>query len=328
MSFFGYLAAGTAEGAGRGMAQIGTMMEREQAAMDLQRERQAGALELARQREQDRADRERENLLLRKELGSARGAGGGKSGFNLMQMAMEVPPEKQGQFVEGVRAFAGDDAANVIARMYGRGGEQILPELTPAQAADTSVGPKQEPLALATGQRSADAEKGRIALNRLMAMASGPEHLKAYAEGERQVGLNDFAAAGARQALQGGGTLQDAGETFNTVSNPRVNLAANDIAAQRLERMREAEDGKNTRHQQTLAERETRSGRDALLKERKMLEKTASSVLSDPADVQAARARMAAIDSELQAPSKAPAPSGRQSAAQSAYQDWVRRTGK
>lgn len=327
MSFFGHMLAGTAAGVGQGMAQIGTMMEREQGARALQQEKQAGALELARQRDQDRADRERDNLLLRKEIASGRsGSGGGKSGFNLMQMAMDVAPEKQGQFVEAVRAFGGDDAASVVERIYGRGAGG--PQTTPAPTMGAVGGAVPEQQAQQPAQRGGDAERGRLALNRLMAMASGPEHLKPYAEGERQLGLNDFATAGARQALQTGASAQDAGETFNTVSNPRVNLAANDLATQRLERMREAEEGKNQRHAQTLSERETRSGRDALLKERKQLEKTATSLLADQGDIDSARSRMAEIDQQLQSGGSKPAAPGRApTAARSAYEDWKSKTG-
>lgn len=228
MSFFGYLASGVAEGAGRGFAQEADLTERRNAALELQREKQAGALELARQRELDRADRERDNIALRAELAGAKGSAGGKGGgFNLFQIAMDTPPEKQGAVVEAVRAFQGDDAANVMARAFGRG--------LPSQEVNPSAGDfarfdrgQTEVLPETTRQPvSVDAEKGRIGLQRLLALVTDPGKYDDFAKGEaRTLGTDavrsaldsgkdaDLRKAGAvNMALEGKDRFGVAGDT-------------------------------------------------------------------------------------------------------------------
>lgn len=195
MSFFGYLAAGAAEGAGRAGVGIADQFDKRDATLEAIRERQAGALELARQREQDRADRERENLLLRAEIkGAGSGAGGGKGGFNLFQMAQEADtPEKQTRLIDTVRGFQGDETANVVAQMFGRSPatrmadparESVTGYTDATGGMDTAV-----PGAVAVpGQMSkAEAEKGRRGLQRLFALVNDPGKYDDFAKGEARV---------------------------------------------------------------------------------------------------------------------------------------------
>jgi hypothetical protein len=194
MSFFGAL-----QGLGLGMADEGAYLEKVALSRDLQQERQAGELQRQRERAQDRADRERENILLRAELGGGgRGKGGGGGGLNLFEMAQSADtPEKQERLMESTRAFAGDDAANVLGRIFGRssGAETVNP--TPGDFArfdrtlDESGQSAEAPPASYVQRAQVDAEKGRLGLQRLMAMVAGPDKLKGYAEGEGQLMVND-----------------------------------------------------------------------------------------------------------------------------------------
>jgi hypothetical protein len=196
MSYFGHLAAGIAEGAGRGIVHEADLTDRRNAALDLQREKQAGALELARQRELDRADRERDNIALRAELAGANGSKGGKGGFNLFQVAMDTPPEKQGAVIEAVRAFQGDDAANVMARAFGRSpaGQEVNP--TAGDFARYDRGQTESLPETSRQGVSVDVEKGRIGLQRLLALVADPGKYDDFAKGEaRTVGTDAVRAA-------------------------------------------------------------------------------------------------------------------------------------
>jgi hypothetical protein len=312
MSFFGYMAAGLAEGAGRGISQEADLADRRAAALELQREKQAGAQKLARQRDQDRADRERDNIALRAEMRSG-GRSGGKGDFNLFEQTLNAAtPEQQSRLVETVRAYQGDDAANVIERVFGR---------QASAAANPSAGDfarfdrgQTEALPTAAAAPSTDAEKGRVGLQRLLALAMDPSKLDAYSKGERQIGMNDRAAAAAEAATGG---ADDKAETFNQLSNPRVNLAGNDLAKQRIDAMTAAEEGKNKRLQQQIDSREDLAGKRASAREIEQAERAVAAArkLQVDADLPSARraadAAVAAAEArlkELKKPMPAAAP--------------------
>ena len=185
MSFFGAL-----EGLGRGIAGEGEYLEKLNAQRELQREKALDRADLDRQRNLDRAERERDNLLLRSELGlGGKGKGSGSGGMNLFDMAQSADtPQKQDRLIESVRAFEGDDAANVLGRMFGRppGMETVNPTAGDSARYDRTLdenGQSAQPApASYTERASVDAEKGRVGLKRLLGLVAGKS--KDQAEGE------------------------------------------------------------------------------------------------------------------------------------------------
>ena len=183
MSFFGAL-----EGLGKGLDDEGEYQQKLGAAREIQADKTSAALQLQREKAQDRADRERDNLLLRAELRAGQGGGKGSGGLNLFQMAMETPPEKQGAMVETVRGFAGDEAANVMARIFGK----PMPNRAADPAREDATGyvdatggmETAVPASVAVpGSLSAsEAQKGSVALQRLLGLVAGKS--KDQSEGE------------------------------------------------------------------------------------------------------------------------------------------------
>lgn len=196
MSIFGYLAAGAADGLGKAAVSAADSQDKATLQKELLAEKQAGALELATQRAQDRADRERENILLRAELGGSKGAGGKAAGINLFQLAVDTPPEKQGALVETVRGFAGEDAANVLSRIFGKTPtETATPTTGDVTRYDRTVDENGQSGAIApasaTRAVSVDMEKGRVGLQRLMTLVMDPAKYDDFAKGEaRTVGTD------------------------------------------------------------------------------------------------------------------------------------------
>lgn len=179
MSFFGALA-----GLGQGLADEGAYMERANTQRDLLAEKAAAAQELQRQRAQDRADQ----IALTASLREPRGAGKGGGGMNLFEMATNTPPEKQDAVIEAVRGFQGDEAANVMARIFGKqpanrmadpARENVTGYVDATGGMETAV-----PAAVAVpgGLSAQEAEKGRIGLQRLLGLVAGKS--KDQSEGE------------------------------------------------------------------------------------------------------------------------------------------------
>jgi hypothetical protein len=191
MSYFGYLAAGAADGVGRGMVGEADVADRLARERLLLAEKAQDRMDLERQRNQDRADRERENLILRKELGTGRSSGGG-GGMSLFDLAERADtPEKQDRAIAAVRAEAGDEAAERFAGIFGKGRTSRLADPTRESVPgyvdatggmDTAV---PASVAVAGGQSAGEAQKGQLGLQRLLARANGK--YKDYAEGDARV---------------------------------------------------------------------------------------------------------------------------------------------
>lgn len=194
MSFFGYLAAGAAEGVGKSISDEANYSEKLALQRELLQEKQAGEL----QRQRERLD-DKSALALTLAGMKQDSAGGGGKGLNLFQLAQSADtPEKQTRLMESVRAFGGDDAANVLGRIFGKGdtetrtvGEDPLSRDAVNgldKASDTAAGVVPQTF---VERAKYDADKGRQSLQRLMAMVMDPAKLDAYSKGEAQLLRND-----------------------------------------------------------------------------------------------------------------------------------------
>lgn len=191
MSWFGQIAGGLAEGAGKGGAEEALYREK----LDVQRELTRERAEERRLLQDDRQANQREMMLMRAEMGGGKGKGGGGSSlFDAAQTA--DTPQKQERLVETVRAFQGDEAANVVSRLFGRAGptrmanpatESVDGYVDPIGGAETAV-PSAVPVA--RNLSASEAEKGRVGLQRLLALVEGKS--KDQADGEGQNMVNDM----------------------------------------------------------------------------------------------------------------------------------------
>lgn len=241
MSFFADLVAGALGGAGEGMVREADVRDREARELQLARERAQAQRDLQTQRDQDRADREEFNLRLRAELAGAGGLGGGGSrsrggggggGSGLESMLLDAQgattPAQRGNVIDFIRMRAGDDAADLAARRYGMPGSQV--EVNPTAGDFARFDREQTDVLPSTtrAERSVDAERGRQALNRLLAQASGKS--KDFADAEstnlrtdavaaamrtgsdaemRRAGAASMALEGKDRFGEGGGTIYD-----------------------------------------------------------------------------------------------------------------------
>jgi hypothetical protein len=187
MGYLSYFAGGALEGAGKGLAGEGAVQESVQAKRELQKDKLDADLQRQRERAQDKQDQ----MLFASILKGDSGGGGGKGGPNLFTLAQQADtPEKQTSLVETVRAFGGDDAANVIGRIFNRGDTQTVNPTTGDFARfDRTVddnGQSAAPVPASFVQRAQyDAEKGRTALQRVMAMVMDPGKYDDFTKGER-----------------------------------------------------------------------------------------------------------------------------------------------
>jgi hypothetical protein len=185
---------GALAGLGKAISDEADVIERRNLALD----RQAATADLAAQKAAATQELEREKARLRAEAAGS-GTGSGGKGINLFQMAQAADtPEKQQRFTETVRAFGGDDAANVVGRIYGRPGPMV--EVNPTagdfarfdRTVDENGQSQQAAPATMLQAAQADAEKGRVALQRLMTLAMDPAKLDDHAKGEGQFMVNDM----------------------------------------------------------------------------------------------------------------------------------------
>lgn len=180
MSFFGALA-----GLGQGLADEGAYQEKLGTARSLQQEKLDAELQRQRERAQDRADQITLMASLR-EPRAARGSGGG--GLNLFELAQSAEtPEQQTRLMESVRAFSGDDAANVLGRIFGKGDTQTVNPTAGDMARYDRTLDENGQSAAAVPQSyvtraQVDSQKGQLALQRLLGLVAGKS--KDQAEGE------------------------------------------------------------------------------------------------------------------------------------------------
>jgi hypothetical protein len=232
MSFFGALA-----GLGQGIADEGAYQEKANLQKEALAEKSAAALALQRERNQDRADRERENLMLRKELGMG-GKGGGGGGNVIENMFLNAStPEEKSNVIEYIRARGGDEAGEAAAQRFGMGRttrladparEDVTGYVDATGGIETAV-----PAAVSVpgGRTAQEAEKGRIALNRVFGMASGK--FKDFSEGEaRAVGTDAVRGATDDAGLRKAGAVNMALEgkdRFGVQGDQTVDKAMGDV---------------------------------------------------------------------------------------------------
>lgn len=241
MSFFANLLGGTLQGVGAGMSAIGADEERMARERALIHERNQAALDLQQQRASDRLYQQEQLLQMKSELGGGAGGGGGK-GINLAQLAMQArTPEEQDRVIRLAQTFGGDDAGATIAdKMFGR------PQMTgtAATAGDFArydrAGAMEAAPPTTTLERAAyDRDQGQLGLQRLYTAFLDPGKLDDHAKGEKGFALNDMGAAGAREVLASGGSLEDAATAYQRNSAPKDESEKNALAAARAENAKE-----------------------------------------------------------------------------------------
>lgn len=189
MSWFGNFVGGLVEGVGKGGSAEAEYRDK----LDAQRELQAERLLERRESQQARLDQQRELALMRAETarGNRRGGGGAFTLFDLAQEAKT--PEQQRLLVESVRAEGGDDAANVVSRIFGANpGRMADPARESVSGYTDATGGMETavPSQVQVGGMSADAAKrGNIAIQRVLARARGK--VDDYEKGTGQGLVND-----------------------------------------------------------------------------------------------------------------------------------------
>ena len=190
MSWFGQIAGGLVEGAGKGASEELMLRKRMQAQQELARERAAERQQLQTQR----LDQQRELASMREEnRRTSRGTGGGESFFDRMLMTAETPQDKQ-DAIEYTRMRAGDEAAELVAQRFGMGSpaRTVDPSRTSVTGYNDATGGMDTAVPASItmpGMSGKAAEAGRVSLNRVLAMASGK--FKDFGEGEGLSLVND-----------------------------------------------------------------------------------------------------------------------------------------
>lgn len=238
MGFFDEMLAGTIAGVGKGMSDFAVQRQRDEEKQAMLDERLAAQ----RQMQQDRFQQQKDMLELRSSLagGGASHAGGkGGSGINLLQMALDAKtPEDQDKVVNLFRLLKDDMGLTVADQLYKRPvmEQKVVNQPTTGDLARFDRGEQASiPEAQTVSTPVAyDKNKGSIALQRMYALMLDPAKADNQASAERQWTQSDFGGAAARQVLSEGGSMEDAGETFGTISNSKLNTSRNDVDTKRL----------------------------------------------------------------------------------------------
>lgn len=253
MSFFGYLAAGAAEGVGKSMVSEADYADKLNVQRQLLQEKQAASLTAQRERAMDKQDQ----MMLQAELRGERGGGRGDGSFNLARELINAETtEKQKRLMEVARAMGGDDAAGNVGAIYGMQPASQRTPITPGDFARydrqaQADGSNSAPVPVATTTPgSFDRQKGTVALNRVLAMAADPAKLKPYADGEAQLLRNDVTAGITLPNARRSGDLStdNINEALTTLDAKAINQSGkNSTFADRTSVMRESEAGKAER---------------------------------------------------------------------------------
>lgn len=323
MSFFADILAGAAGGLGQGIEDVATNNERSRA-LELQRQEKAAlALELQAQKSADqryRTDTQMEMAEMRAAQrggvggGGAGGRGGGSGGMSFIdQMVLDAKtPEEQQKAIRYFSLRGQDDAAALLAdKFYGTPMQEKVQTFDPVAADNLSnrayaeQNPSVTTATTTSKAKGYDPEKGRIALNRVMAMAD-PNKYENFIDGERKASMVDRASTAAKQQPD----AESSAEMFGTLSNPNLNTSKNDIQQQRIDASREnAALRSGASLEKGEADRQSRAelaAQAALAKARALPAASKAEKVDKAAAVEEAQKRVQAVEQKPQAPRAQP----------------------
>ncbi len=230
MSFFAELLAGATSGLGKGIVDQADYNDKLEAQRALQEERQRDKLET------QRRDQEfRQQLALERAAaqGGGSGGGGGLKDFNpvqafeslYVQHGPDDPRTQRAYELIGTSSRAAQGQLdNVMGRIlsqsggYGEGAPTSA-DVTASMSTDGKDYTPQPPAAMERSKQLAF--EGEKALQRLRAaMVDGGKNVDDFAKAETGFRRNDLGDAGVVSTLKGGGSMADAGDVFNRITNP------------------------------------------------------------------------------------------------------------
>jgi hypothetical protein len=208
MSFFASMLAGAAGGFGQGIQQQAVIDQRERERQEAMEEKRQLALQLAQQRSDDKAAQLKlEEKIASMRYGDGGGSGGSRTGGSRSggggddRIMNAKTDEEIAQAIRFAEARGDKAAAANLAYAYGRPLKEMAEEFDPAEAEKLSRRDYAEANPNAKSFKTVERGIGPTAagaqsLNRVIAMAAGPDKYDDFMKGETQATLNDNAKTG------------------------------------------------------------------------------------------------------------------------------------